>query len=59
MNITTPNSERKDIRYIVEQNVDHYYHKYPIGGLPTLLIFFNSSFLLDVFIINSVEQLQT
>jgi hypothetical protein len=34
-------------------------HRYPICGPPFFLKFFNSSLLWNVFIINSVEQLQT
>ena len=34
-------------------------HRYPICGPPFFLFSFNSSLLWDVFIINSVEQLQT
>ena len=35
------------------------HHRYPICGPHPLFYFFNSSLLWDVFIINSVEQLQT
>jgi hypothetical protein len=35
-----------------------HYHRYPICGTP-FFYFFNSPLLCDVFIINSVEQLQT